>query len=106
MIQAGLWKAKERRLEEVHGWRPRRSAFGDLSPAKQRSAAVVCDEDRPAFSVPRLSGDRHRVARLRSEYRRLQIRIDAMCLDNLDGRIDTAFLDTKSAAWRRHLSLP
>lgn len=30
MIQAGLWKAKARRLEEVHCWRPRRSAFGEL----------------------------------------------------------------------------
>jgi hypothetical protein len=30
MIQAGLWKAKARRLEAVHCWRPRRSAFGEL----------------------------------------------------------------------------
>jgi len=30
MIQAGLWKSKSRRLHEVHGWRPRRSAFGEL----------------------------------------------------------------------------
>jgi len=30
MIQAGLWKPKSRRLEEVHCWRPRRSAFGEL----------------------------------------------------------------------------
>ena len=30
MIQAGLWKSKSRRLEEVHVWRPRRSAFGEL----------------------------------------------------------------------------
>jgi transposase len=30
MIQAGLWKSKWRRLEEVHGWRPRRSGFGEL----------------------------------------------------------------------------
>lgn len=30
MIQAGLWKSKSRRLEEVHGWRPRRSGFGEL----------------------------------------------------------------------------
>src|SRR6266700_7590058 len=26
MIQAGLWKSKSRRLQEVHCWRPRRSA--------------------------------------------------------------------------------
>ena len=30
MIEAGLWKSKSRRLDEVHGWRPRRSAFGEL----------------------------------------------------------------------------
>ncbi len=30
MIEAGLWKSKSRRLEAVHGWRPRRSAFGEL----------------------------------------------------------------------------
>jgi transposase len=30
MIEAGLWKAGARRIEEVHCWRPRRSAFGEL----------------------------------------------------------------------------
>jgi transposase len=30
MIQAGLWKSRSRRLEEVHGWRARRSGFGEL----------------------------------------------------------------------------
>jgi hypothetical protein len=30
MIQAGLWKPKSRRLEQVHCWRPRRSGFGEL----------------------------------------------------------------------------
>src|ERR1700682_521647 len=30
MIEAGMWKSQPRRLEEVHGWRPRRSAFGEL----------------------------------------------------------------------------
>src|SRR3984893_4219462 len=29
MIEAGMWKSQSRRLEEVHGWRPRRSAFGE-----------------------------------------------------------------------------
>lgn len=40
------------------------------------------------------------IARLQTEYRRLQNRIDAMYLDKLDGRIDTAFFDNKSAEWR------
>jgi hypothetical protein len=40
------------------------------------------------------------IARLQAEYRRLQNRIDAMYLDKLDGRIDTAFFDGKSAEWR------
>jgi transposase len=30
MLEAGLWKSKSRRLQEVHCWRPRRSAFGEL----------------------------------------------------------------------------
>jgi hypothetical protein len=40
------------------------------------------------------------ILRLQAEYRRLQSRIDAMYLDKLDGRIDTAFFDSKSAEWR------
>lgn len=30
MIEAGLWQSKRHRLQEVHSWRPRRSAFGEL----------------------------------------------------------------------------
>lgn len=30
MMEAGLWQSKSRRLAEVHCWRPRRSAFGEL----------------------------------------------------------------------------
>ena len=30
MITAGLWRSKQRRLAEVHCWRPRRSGFGEL----------------------------------------------------------------------------
>lgn len=30
MIEAGLWKPHARRIEEVHCWRPRRTAFGEL----------------------------------------------------------------------------
>jgi transposase len=30
MIEAGLWKSRTRKLEQVHCWRPRRSAFGEL----------------------------------------------------------------------------
>ena len=30
MIQAGLWKTRNRAPEQVHSWRPRRSAFGEL----------------------------------------------------------------------------
>ncbi|HEY8671015.1 MAG TPA: ISNCY family transposase [Terriglobales bacterium] len=30
MIEAGLWKPGARRIEQVHCWRPRRSAFGEL----------------------------------------------------------------------------
>src|SRR6202163_4851149 len=30
MLKAGMWKAGSRKLHEVHGWRPRRSGFGEL----------------------------------------------------------------------------
>jgi Helix-turn-helix domain len=30
MVEAGLWKPGARRIEQVHCWRPRRSAFGEL----------------------------------------------------------------------------
>src|SRR3954471_8102691 len=30
MIEAGLWKPGARKLQEVHCWRPRRNAFGEL----------------------------------------------------------------------------
>src|SRR6202790_774733 len=30
MIEGGLWQSKSQRLGEVHVWRPRRSAFGEL----------------------------------------------------------------------------
>jgi hypothetical protein len=30
MVDAGLWKAGQRRIVEVHQWRPRRSRFGEL----------------------------------------------------------------------------
>jgi transposase len=30
MIEAGLWKSNAQRVQEVHCWRPRRSAFGEL----------------------------------------------------------------------------
>jgi site-specific DNA recombinase len=40
------------------------------------------------------------IARLQSEYNRVQSRIDAMYLDKLDGRVDVLFFDRKSKEWR------
>jgi site-specific DNA recombinase len=40
------------------------------------------------------------IVRLRAEYDRLQLRIDAMYVDKLDGRVDVAFFDKMSAEWR------
>ena len=40
------------------------------------------------------------IARLRTEWDRLQRRVDAMYLDKLDGRVDAAFFDRMSAEWR------
>jgi transposase len=30
MLAAGMWKSRARRLQQIHCWRPRRSAFGEL----------------------------------------------------------------------------
>src|ERR1019366_2809884 len=30
MIAAGMWQSGSRRIQDVHGWRPRRSGFGEL----------------------------------------------------------------------------
>ena len=40
------------------------------------------------------------IRRIRTEYDRLQNRIDVMYVDKLDGRIDTDFFDRKAAEWR------
>jgi len=31
MIAAGMWQPGSRRIQDVHGWRPRRSGFGELT---------------------------------------------------------------------------
>src|SRR5256885_17255662 len=40
------------------------------------------------------------MGRLQLESARLQTRVDAMYVDKLDGRVDTAFFDRKAAEWR------
>ena len=40
------------------------------------------------------------IARLQADYARLQNRLDAMYVDKLDGRIDTASVDRMAATWR------
>jgi hypothetical protein len=44
------------------------------------------------------------VAKLQSEHRRLQDRIDAMYMDKLDGRIDNEFFDRKAGEFRSEQS--
>src|ERR1700682_5106438 len=41
------------------------------------------------------------VARLQTNYKQIQTRLDAMYLDKLDGWIDAPFFDRKAADWRR-----
>src|SRR5262245_44381506 len=41
------------------------------------------------------------IERLRAEHQRLGDRINAMYVDKLDGRVDTAFFDRMSAEWRK-----
>ena len=43
---------------------------------------------------------KRRSSGFRTEYNRLQGRIDAMYVDKLDGRIDAAFFDRMAAQWR------
>jgi hypothetical protein len=38
MIEAGMWKSKSQRLQEVHCWRPRRSGFAELIRRKRKGA--------------------------------------------------------------------
>jgi hypothetical protein len=45
------------------------------------------------------------IARLHSEYNRLQTRIDGMYVDKLDGRIDSEFFDRKACEWRKQQEL-
>ena len=40
------------------------------------------------------------IARLQTEYQRLQDRLDAMYIDKLDGRVERVFFDRKAAEWR------
>lgn len=72
MIEAGMWKAGSRKLHEVHGWRPRRSGFGELvqwdtcdhdwlegrGPVRNLVRMVDVYTDRDSmFTVPRRKGE-------------------------------------------------
>ena len=46
------------------------------------------------------------IKRLEAEHKRLGDRINAMYVDKLDGRVDTAFFDKMSAEWRGTEPLP
>ena len=59
-------------------------AFG----SRGRSSTTSCSTDNEAID------------RLQKEYKRFQERIDRMYIDKLDGRINAAFFDQKSAEWR------
>jgi len=63
----------------------------------------VLDWMRRALRESQADEQRYReeaVKRLRSEYDKLQKRIDTMYVDKLDGRIDAAFFDQKQQEWR------
>ncbi len=75
LIEAGLWKAKPRRLESVHVWRPRRSCRGELlqwdtsvhawleerGPAAMYLIAGIDDATNTLFArfVPEDSAEQH-----------------------------------------------
>lgn len=76
MIGGGLWKAKERKVSEVHVWRPRRSCRGELvqwdtsihawledrGPEKMYLIALIDDATSTLFGrfVPADSSEQHR----------------------------------------------
>lgn len=75
MIEAGLWKAKPRKIREVHVWRPRRSCRGELvqwdtsihawledrGPEKMYLIALIDDATSTLFArfVPADSSEQH-----------------------------------------------
>lgn len=75
MIEAGLWKAKARKISEVHVWRPRRSCRGELvqwdtsihawledrGPEKMYLIALIDDATSTLFArfVPADSSEQH-----------------------------------------------
>jgi hypothetical protein len=76
MIREGLWKAKTRKISEIHVWRPRRSCRGELvqwdtsvhawledrGPGKMYLIALIDDASSTLFGrfVPADSSEQHR----------------------------------------------
>ena len=76
MIREGLWKAKTRKISEIHVWRPRRSCQGELvqwdtsvhawlearGPGKMYLIALIDDASSSLFGrfVPADSSEQHR----------------------------------------------
>jgi hypothetical protein len=76
MIREGLWKAKTRKISEIHVWRPRRSCQGELvqwdtsvhawlearGPGKMYLIALIDDASSALFGrfVPADSSEQHR----------------------------------------------
>jgi site-specific DNA recombinase len=76
--------------------------FGDLL-LELRLDSEVIDWVREALRQSQQDESRSRqeaMARLQAQYETLQGRIEAMYVDRLDGRIDTAFFDRKASEWR------
>jgi site-specific DNA recombinase len=75
--------------------------FGDLLQELRLDSEVI-DWVRQALRQSQQDESRSRqeaVARLQAQYETLQGRIEAMYVDRLDGRIDTAFFDRKASQW-------
>ena len=65
----------------------------------------VCDALRESHADEKRFRE-EAVGRLQVEYDKLAKRIDAMYEDKLDGRVDAAFFDRKSAEWRSEQTRP
>jgi site-specific DNA recombinase len=76
--------------------------FGDILKQLSLDAEIIewIAEALRQSHQDKVSYHRVAVGALQDQYDTLQARIDAMYLDRLDGRIDTAFFDRKASEWR------
>ena len=77
-------------------WRSaRRSGSSSISSSQDHSCCGI-----RAHEHEQSRAKEQALASAQAAHDRLSVRLDAMCLDKLDGRITTAYYDEKAATWR------